>query len=309
MDRHCHRAESCNTCPSGTAIGRVWPFGRLRRVCELLQHRTSVKDISATVVVAVVLAVGSAGSPAHARAAAPDRASTRGPRGDVDVDMADDAAEAALRAEVAEWYGEQKAAIAEMVGAGVRVQAVVEVRDFDPELGLGYAGVLVVRLDDAHHGERFEVRAGCPCSSEEFFAIFSAAVESRVGDWMRVRDLKVAAKPPEPVAPAPSAALPPERYQLDTLGKAGIGAIGVGAVFVIAGAVMWGRGVAKEPPPRFPGLRDGGIALVGVGAAVTAIGVGYLVADVVLDRRWRRSLRPSGGVGPTGGVLGLRGRF
>lgn len=309
MDRHLHRDASLNSCPLRTAIGGVWPFGRLRRACEVLQHRTSVKEFSATVVVAVALAVGSAASPTHARAAASDPAPTRGPRGEIDVDMADDAAEAAMGGDVTAWYGEQKAAIAEMVGAGVTVRAVVEVRDFDPELGLGYAGVLFVRLDDAHHGERFEVRAGCPCSSEEFFAIFSAAVKSRVGDWVRVRDAKLAAARAEAVAPAPAAVLPPQRYRLDTLGKAGIGAIGVGAAFVIAGAVMWRRGIAQEHPPRFPGLRDAGIASVGVGIAVTAVGLGYLVADVVLDRRWRRSLRPTAALGPTGGVLGLRGRF
>ncbi len=223
--------------------------------------------------------------------------------------MADDAAEAVLRGEVTAWYGEQKAAIARKVGAGVTVRAVVEVRDFDRELGLGYAGVLIVRLDDAHGGERFEVRAGCPCSSEEFFGIFGAAVTARIGDWVRVRDLKLAAEPQEPVTPAPAAVLPPQRYQLDNLGKVGVGMIGVGAAVVLAGGVMWGRGVAQEAPARFSDLRAGGIAMVAGGLAVTAIGVGYLVADVVLDRRWRRSLRPTAALGPTRGVLGLRGRF
>jgi hypothetical protein len=264
--------------------------------------------LRASLVVAATFALGYGSQAGHAVAAAPDQKSTRGTRGDVDVDMADDAAEAALRGEVTAWFDERKAAIAEDVGAAVTVRAVVEVRDFDPQLGLGYAGVLIVRLDDARGGERFEVRAGCPCSSEEFFTIFTAAVKARVGEWVRVRDAKLAAARADAVAPAP-AVLPPQRYQLDGLGKAGIGVMGVGVAFVVAGAVMWGRGAAQEPPPRFPDLRDGGIALVGVGIAVTAIGIGYLAADVVLDRRWRRSLRPTASVGPAGGALGLRGRF
>jgi hypothetical protein len=265
--------------------------------------------LRASVVVVAAFAMGYGGSTGHALAAAPDPASTRGARADVVVDMADDAVEAALRGEVTAWYGEQKIAIGKDVGAGVTVRAVVEVRDFDPELGLGYAGVLIVRLDDARGGERFEVRAGCPCSSEEFFTTFTAAVKARVGEWVRVRDAKLAAAQREPVAAPREAVPPPQRYQLDTLGKAGVGLIGVGAAVVGGGAVMWGRGVAQDDPPRFPDLRDGGIALVSVGIVVTAIGVGYLVADVVLDRRWRRSLRPTAALGPACGVLGLRGRF
>lgn len=255
----------------------------------------------------VVVALALAFAPSQVFAVPTDPTATRKPRGVVEVDMADDASEAALRDEVTAWYGAQKLAIAEAVGDGVEVRASVEVHDFDREQGLGYAGVLTVRLEDGRGGEQFEVRAGCPCSGEEFFASFTAAVRSRVQEWVRVREARRAAALPAAAIPAP--VLPPARYRLALLGKLGVGMIAVGAALVVGGAVMWRRGEVQDEPAPYPKLRDGGIALVASGVLVSGVGVGVLVADAVIDRRSRRSLRPAAAVGRAGGVVGVRGRF
>lgn len=293
-------------CPFGAGIAAVWPFGRLCGTARVMHDRSRVKEVPARVVVVVALAFAFA--PSRVFAVPTDPTATRGPRGVVEVDMADDASEAALRDEVTAWYGAQKLAIADLVGAGVEVRASVEVHDFDREQGLGYAGVLTVRLEDGRGGEQFEVRAGCPCSGEEFFASFTAAVRSRVQEWVRVREARrAAAAVAAPTTPAP--VLPPARYRMALLGKLGVGMIAVGAALVVGGAVMWRRGVVQDEPADFPKLRDGGIAFVASGVLVSGAGVGVLVADAVIDRRWRRSLRPAAVVGRAGGVVGVRGRF
>lgn len=285
-----------------------WPLGRwwgsLCRTVHVVQDRAAVVP-RVRIVIAAVLALAAASAPASAHAAEP-----RGPAGVVDVDMADDASEPVLRDEVTAWYDAQKVAIATMVGEGVQVRAAVRVRDFDPDQGLGYAGHLTVRLEDARGAEGFEIHAGCPCSAQEFFAAFDVAVSTRVGEWVRIRDEKLAAATAEPSqSPAQPVPRPPARYKMRFFGILGVIAMAAGAGAVVGGAVMWKRGIDAGEPPSRQGLGAAGVVAVTGGILLLGGGVASLVTEIVLDRRSRRSLRPTATLGPSGGGVGLRGRF
>jgi len=140
-----------------------------------------------------------------------------------------------------------------------------------------YAGHLTVRLEDARGAEGFEIHAGCPCSAQEFFAAFDVAVSTRVGEWVRIRDEKLAAATAEPSqSPAQPVPRPPARYKMRFFGILGVIAMAAGAGAVVGGAVMWKRGIdAGEPPSR-----------QGLGAAgVVAVTGGILIAGWTLRRQ------------------------
>ncbi|MCA9635611.1 MAG: hypothetical protein KC420_06220 [Myxococcales bacterium] len=112
---------------------------------------------------------------------------------------------------------------------------------------------------------------------------------------------------PEVVAPPPVVELPPpvepevERRRLGRLGRAGIGAVILGAVSLGAGSALL---VADERSGR--DLKAPSIALLGVGGVAVLTGVGLLVVD-------KETRKPHATVAPTvsrsGGGLLVVGRF
>lgn len=149
------------------------------------------------------------------------------------------------------------------------------------------------RYSVQHQGaavEGTEAVSDCPvCTEGELLEQVEAAIE------------RVAARVPDVArqsTPAPAPAITPDvddssqrRAPLGALGKAGIGVSVLGALGVVAGAV-----VATRPPKRGDGVEGDETQYDKPGIAVLAVGCGVLVAGLVMiavDRR-RAKKSPSG---------------
>ncbi len=276
-----------------------WPFGHLRRAAMTRHPGAAMSSPLLVIRVCLVASFGIAAPRAVAAAPAV--------RVEVDVEILNEAVESSVRHDATAWFDARIAAAGFVHDAEAGDAAKLEIRDFDREQGLGYAGV--VRLDVPPGHAAIEIRAGCACSGHEFFERLGAAFDDRAAEWSAAH----AEAPPQPAprpAPVPEAPPPATRYRVGVLGGMGIGMMALGVGGTVLGAVMWKRASDRGEPPSDPdGDGLGAAVIAAAGGFIIAGGVASVVADFLIERGPRRRVRPRAQVGRDGGGLVLTGRF
>lgn len=234
---------------------------------------------------------------------------------EVQVDMGPDAAAAAQ-----EMAARAKAVLVEhLMSEGFTIDGAahevvtISLRHFDVEERHGYRARIELSMPDGSPPRVID--AGCACAGLAFLDALRIALPKDVRVYAGAHRTQTraqaarAAADAQPATPPPGPAVP-LRYEMGAFAKIGIALTVVGVGMVTGGAVMWKLGVDRgEPPSDRGGLGQGGAVLLGSGVVYVAGGVSMVIVDVVLDRKWRRSVQPVAKVDWHGGIFGVTGRF